>query len=63
MEPNDDRAKLLGDDDYIFEKALGEYIAEMIAEAKVNGHPVALYDPELKKPYLEYPDGRRDYEF
>ncbi|MDR1118632.1 MAG: type II toxin-antitoxin system RelB/DinJ family antitoxin [Bifidobacteriaceae bacterium] len=26
------------------------------------GAPVALYDRELKRPYLLYPDGRKDYD-
>ena len=29
---------------------------------KVNGLPIAKYDFILKKPYLEYPDGRKIYE-
>ena len=28
---------------------------------KVKGLPVARYDSEAKKAYLEYPDGRREY--
>lgn len=28
---------------------------------KIKGLPVARYDDELKKAYLEYPDGRRKY--
>ena len=28
---------------------------------KIKGLPVARYDDNLKKPYLEYPDGRREY--
>jgi addiction module RelB/DinJ family antitoxin len=27
-----------------------------------NGAPIALYDAEQERPYLEYPDGRRVYE-
>lgn len=29
---------------------------------KVKGLPIAKYDFILKKPYLEYPDGRKIYE-
>lgn len=30
-------------------------------ERKIKGLPVARYDPQEKKAYLEYPDGRREY--
>ena len=63
MEQADDRAKIFGEDVVQFENASKEYIANQIATAKANGHPVGLYDAELKKAYLEYPDGHRDYDF
>lgn len=28
---------------------------------KIKGAPIAKYDYEKKAPYLEYPDGRREY--
>ncbi len=28
---------------------------------KAKGAPISGYDPELKKAYLEYPDGSREY--
>ena len=28
---------------------------------KIKGLPVARYDDESKRAYLEYPDGRREY--
>ncbi|MCR5083566.1 MAG: hypothetical protein K6B15_08860 [Parasporobacterium sp.] len=28
---------------------------------KIKGLPVARYDAETKRAYLEYPDGRREY--
>ena len=28
---------------------------------KIKGLPVARYDDETKRAYLEYPDGRREY--
>ena len=28
---------------------------------RIKGLPVARYDDETKKAYLEYPDGRREY--
>lgn len=28
---------------------------------KIKGVPIAKFDKETKQPYLEYPDGRREY--
>ena len=28
---------------------------------KIKGLPIWKFDEELRKPYMEYPDGRRDY--
>lgn len=28
---------------------------------KIKGVPIQKYDHEKKQPYLEYPDGRREY--
>ncbi len=28
---------------------------------KIKGLPICKFDVELRKPYMEYPDGRRDY--
>ena len=36
-------------------------VADSINKAKQLGLPIALYDKESKKAYLEYPDGRREY--
>jgi len=33
-----------------------------MADASAQGAPVALFDDERKRPYLEYADGRRVYE-
>lgn len=58
-----DRARILDVSGYSEEQGFREAVKTEIAETKANGHPVALYDQELKKAYLEYPDGRRDYDF
>ena len=63
MEQADDNAKNFGEDVVQFENTSKEYFAIQIATAKATGHPVGLYDAELKKAYLEYPDGYRDYDF
>ena len=47
-------------DDYmtaVFKAAVNEAIQDSFA----SGIPVARYDVEAKKPYMEYPDGRREY--
>lgn len=28
---------------------------------RIKGLPIAKFDTEKKKPYIEYPDGRREY--
>ncbi len=28
---------------------------------RIKGVPIARYDKEQRKPYLEYPDGRKEY--
>lgn len=40
-----------------FRKAVSRSIESNLAA----GHPVARYDKEKGKPYLEYPDGRIQY--
>jgi len=42
-------------------KASAEQVDKEIAESQALGLPVARYDAEQRRPYLEYPDGRRDY--
>jgi len=36
-------------------------VQEKTASAAANGAPIALYDNEQNRPYLEYADGRRVY--
>lgn len=36
-------------------------IHHAIEEAKAKGIPIARFDKVLRKAYLEYPDGRREY--
>jgi len=57
------RAEIVGEDVVELEIESGKYIAKEIADAKANGQPVGKYDRELKKAYLEYPDGSRNYDF
>ena len=37
-------------------------IGSRIQGMRDSGAPVALYDDQLKRPYLEYPDGKREYD-
>jgi DNA-damage-inducible protein J len=45
----------------ILEDKAKSAVTEAISKAKTNGLPVALYDSIRKCPYLEYPDGRKEY--
>lgn len=43
--------------DEVFEKA-----AKLVIEKNIiKGIPVAGYDPVTKRPFIEYPDGRKKY--
>lgn len=57
------RNDIVGKDIVKYENDFAEVIKKKTLSAKAKGLPIALYDSELKKPYFEYPDGRRDYDF
>lgn len=42
--------------------AFNEALRETLERKKFLGLPISKYDREKKKPYLEYPDGRREYD-
>ena len=44
------------------ERRMREAVNTMVSAAKSSGSPVALYDDLQKRPFLEYPDGRRVYD-
>ena len=44
------------------ERRMHDAVREKISAAISSGSPVALYDDIQKRPYLEYPDGRRVYD-
>jgi hypothetical protein len=48
-------------EEYQFELAAPAMVREYFAESPYEGTPVARYDEAKKRPYLEYPDGRRVY--
>ena len=45
------------------ERLFGDAVHKVIEEAKKQGRPIACYDEGKNLPYLEYPDGRREYEW
>lgn len=38
-------------------------VAEAIERSRAEGYPVARYDAERKCPYLEYPNGYKEYNY
>ena len=44
------------------ERRMREAVNARVSTAKASGSPVALYDDLQKRPFLEYPDGSRDYD-
>ena len=61
FEVKQSRGELLGDRVAEMEQRYQKAVAESIAQTHASGFPVALYDKTKKCPYLEYPDGRREY--
>ena len=44
------------------ERRMREAVNARLSTVKASGSPVALYDDLQKRPFLEYPDGSRDYD-
>jgi DNA-damage-inducible protein J len=55
-------ASEIGADAYAFEQAAVSVVRERVKEMRYDAAPVARFDDERRRPYLEYADGRRDYE-
>ena len=55
------REELLGDRMAKMESEFQKVVAKELDRDSADGHPIALYDKIKKCPYLEYPDGRREY--
>ena len=55
------REELLGDRVAEMEQGFQRAVADELNSSRAGGYPIALYDKEKKCPYLEYPDGRREY--
>ena len=56
------REELLGSKASQLESGFQKAVTETVAQNRTNGYPVALYDTEKGCPYLEYPDGHREYD-
>jgi len=52
---------LLGDKVAEMESRYQRVVTETIFRDREDGYPVALYDKVKMCPYLEHPDGRREY--
>ena len=57
---SEDADRVLSDSDREMDRRAQEAVTRAIERARFLGRPVAGYDGE--RAYLEYPDGRRQYE-
>jgi len=55
------REKELGETAWKFEQAAVHSVRNALAQKRFDDVPIARYDAKKKRPYLEYPDGRKDY--
>ena len=55
------REELLGERVAKMESKFQKVVAKKLDRDSTDGHPIALYDKIKKCPYLEYPNGRREY--
>jgi len=61
FEIKESREDLLGFNVAEMERGYQRAVSEEIENSRAKGHPIALYDKKKKMPYLEYPDGKREY--
>jgi addiction module RelB/DinJ family antitoxin len=54
-------AEVIGDEAAAMESAFAQAIQEAIDYKREKGLPVARYDKDEERAYLEYPDGRKEY--
>ena len=50
-----------GEDDEQQVKVIQEGVRLQVRLNELKGAPIARFDIKTKKPYLEYPDGRKEY--
>jgi addiction module RelB/DinJ family antitoxin len=55
------RSQEIGAEAAAREDSFRHTVTERIGELQAKGVPIARYDVELQRPYLEYPDGRKEY--
>jgi len=53
----------IGDEDMDEVKLIQKGVRLQIKLNQLKGVPIARYDAKARKPYLEYPDGRREYDY
>ncbi|GHV94857.1 hypothetical protein AGMMS50293_11770 [Spirochaetia bacterium] len=46
---------------FLLENSAKEAVQQAVDEKELKGLPVALYDSALKRPYLKYPNGKKEY--
>ena len=57
----DDINKYISESDAEMDRRAVAAVNAAIEKAKVCGKPIARYDIEEKRVYMEYPDGHREY--
>jgi addiction module RelB/DinJ family antitoxin len=55
------REQMIGEEAAAIEASFRQSVKGVIDEQRAIGLPVARYDAELKRPYFEFPDGRKEY--
>ena len=61
MNSLEDEEELELEDTSEFQQRLTEYFQQLRKDILANGGPLADWDPILKKAYLLWPDGRKEY--
>ena len=54
-------ADIIGEDVAQLEESFAQQVQPEIDRKRSLGLPIARYDDERNRPYLEYPNGRREY--
>jgi hypothetical protein len=53
----------IGEEDMEQVKTIQKGVRLQVKLNKLKGAPIARFDFKTKKPYLEYPDGRKEYSY
>jgi len=57
-----ERSAVIGHEAAGFEAAFGQAVRAAVADQEAAGLPIARFDPATRRPYLQWPDGRKDYD-